>query len=691
VLALAMGDGHRDGIPIASPEPASDAWGTFMSGFAPIRDAQGRQIATLGVDVDANFYVERLTAARNRALFGLVPAGVLIEILGLVFYRVRLRSLMDSEAALESAEAAKRAAEGLAEERRRLGAVIEGTNVGTWDWNIDNQTFDINDRVAAMIGWHPGELRPFTTVRFEGLTHPKDLFMVRRTLLRSVTSLDKVFACEFRVRHGDGRWLWVFVRGKVMQADSRGRPQRVAGIIMDVSSRKEMESALIEAAQLDRLTGLPNRAVFMRRLEQALQDARRDHTHFAVLFLDFDRFKFINDTLGHEAGDELLRQIGRRLQSGMRLGENGKLNLQGNLISRFGGDEFLILLSDLRAPADAVMVAERLLDLMAPSYNVFGSEVHSMASVGIVTSAQQVNSAEEIVRNADVAMYEAKRLGRGCSVVFNESMHQRLTRHVTVETSLRRAIGGAELHLEYQPIVELKTGRQCYVEALMRWNHPTLGAISPAEFIPIAEESGLIVAVGEWMLEVACRDMKHWLTVDPANAPAMVSVNVSRAEIALGTPFLLRIEDTLRRFGLPPHRLQLEVKEREVMRNPESARELLLRLRNLGVKLAMDDFGTGTSSLSLLRGYPFNTIKIDRSFLQDLSSSREVLAVIRATIDVIQNLQMDSLAEGVEDATQVATLQALGCRFAQGYYFSRPVPADLTLQLNSRASTAQSV
>jgi diguanylate cyclase (GGDEF)-like protein/PAS domain S-box-containing protein len=683
VLARAMGDSRRDGIPIASPEPATDAWGTFMSGFAPVRDASGRQIATIGVDVDATVYVKRLAAARNRALLGLLPAGVLIGILGWIFYRVRLRSLADADAALESAEAAKRAAEGLAEERQRLSAVIEGTNVGTWDWSRDTQTFDINDRVAAMIGSLPQVVRPFTTAGFQALTHPRDQYAVRRTLLKCVRSDDKVFACEFRVQHTDGRWVWVFVRGRVMLADSGGRPERVAGIIMDVSDRKEMEFALIEAAQKDRLTGLPNRAVFMHRLAKTLQDARRNHNNFAVLFLDFDRFKFINDTLGHEAGDELLRQIAGRLQNGMRFGENGKSSPQGNLISRFGGDEFLILLSELRAPGDAVGVAERLLDLMAPSYNVFGSEVHSMASIGIVVSEKGVQSAEEIVRNADVAMYEAKRLGRGCSVVFNEAMHQRLTRHVTVETSLRRAIGGAELYLEYQPIVDLLTGRQCYVEALMRWEHPTLGPISPSEFIPIAEESGLIVAVGEWMLEVACRDMKQWHAADPQNAPAMVSVNISPAEIALGNRFFARIEATLQRFDLAPQRLQLELTEREVMRNPESARELLLRLRRLGVKLAMDDFGTGTSSLSLLRGYPFNTIKIDRSFLQDLSSNHEVLAVIRATIDVIENLQMDSLAEGVEDADQVAMLRSLGCRFAQGYYFSRALPANRLLSADA--------
>jgi predicted signal transduction protein with EAL and GGDEF domain len=352
------------------------------------------------------------------------------------------------------------------------------------------------------------------------------------------------------------------------------------------------------------------------------------------------------------------------------------------LISRFGGDEFLILIDDLQGARNVIRVSEHLLEALAPAYNVFSSEVHSMASVGIVSGdpISSSSTADEIVRNADVAMYEAKRSGRGCSVVFNAGMHARLTRHVAIETSLRRALGSEELYLEYQPIVDLRSGRRLYVEALARWKHPTMGLISPSEFIPIAEESGLIVAVGQWVLEKACRAMIEWRARDPHNAPAMVSVNLSRAEIALGNRLLEQVQSTLEAVGLPPECLQLEVTEREVMRNPEAARELLGKLRQFGVRLAMDDFGTGTSSLSLLRAYPFNTIKIDRSFLQDLSTSHEVLAVIHATVNLIGNLEMVSLAEGVEDASQVAILRSLGCRYAQGYFFSRPVPAERLLE-----------
>lgn len=549
-MMLALGNGQGPGVASATTEPVTDEWGTFMTGFAPIFDPSGHQVGAVGVDVDAGVFIARLKAARNRALLGLVPAGILIVLLGWVFYRIRLRSLAD------------------------------------------------------------------------------------------------------------------------------------------VAAREAMEAALLEAAQQDKLTGLPNREAFMERLGQTLLRVRAGkQSQFAVLFLDFDRFKLINDTLGHEAGDELLRQISRRLQDALRASEAGIEGMNDVLISRFGGDEFLILIDDLQGARNVIRVSEHLLEALAPAYNVFSSEVHSMASVGIVIGdpISSNNTADEIVRNADVAMYEAKRSGRGCSVVFNAGMHARLTRHVAIETSLRHALGNDELYLEYQPIVDLRSGRRLYVEALARWKHPTMGSISPSEFIPIAEESGLIVAVGQWVLEKACRAMIEWRARDPHNAPAMVSVNLSRAEIALGNRLLEQVQSTLEAVGLPPECLQLEVTEREVMRHPDAARELLGKLRQLGIRLAMDDFGTGTSSLSLLRAYPFNTIKIDRSFLLDLNTSREVLAVIHATVNLIGNLEMVSLAEGVEDASQVAILRSLGCRYAQGYFFSRPVPADRLLEAMEEA------
>jgi diguanylate cyclase (GGDEF)-like protein/PAS domain S-box-containing protein len=470
--------------------------------------------------------------------------------------------------------------------------------------------------------------------------------------------------------------------------DGAGRDV-IWSIIQDISARKAMESALADAARRDKLTGLANRALFMDRLEKSVARVNRGvQPFFAVLFLDFDRFKLINDTLGHEAGDELLRQIAHRLRHTLRASDVLTTEDTGNLVSRFGGDEFLLLINDLKAPNDAIVIAERLLNTLSPAYDIQGSEVHSSASIGIITSDQCRTTAEDVVRNADVAMYEAKRAGRACSVVFNEAMHTRLTRHVTIENSLRRAIGTAQLYLVYQPIVDLYTHKMVSAEALVRWNHPTLGAISPSEFIPIAEESGLIVLLGQWVQNEACRAMMQWRDQASDRAPATVSVNVSRAELALGPRLLDQLRATLRRTGLPAQCLQLEVTEREIMRQPEAAHALMRELRQLGVKLAMDDFGTGTSSLGCLSNYPFDTIKIDRSFVQDVTGSTDVLAVIHATINLVENLGMASLAEGVEDAEQVAILQSLGCRYAQGYFFSRPVAPELLIDALARRPAA---
>ncbi len=787
-MLRALGDGVRPGVAAATARPLTDQWGTFMTGWAPLVDRHGRPIGAVGVDVNATFYLARLAAARDWAMIGIAPAILLIVVLGVAFHRNRLRGLA--------------AAQVLADERQRLRAIIEGTDVGTWERDVSAGLFRVSDRWAAMIGRRASDLEPLTDARWRALLHPQDAAALDRFCSDGDGGPEAVCEHEFRMLHADGRWVWVLTRGKVMEWDAAGRPMRMAGIQMDISTlksvelslkeseskfrslfelspigialndghtgrflqvndamlgasgysreewlamsyrditppryaaqereqleqlsttgrygpyekeylrkdgrsyavllsgirmhdasgraviwsivqdisqRKAMESALLDAARRDKLTGLANRAQFMTTLEHALARVKDgSQPPFAVMFLDFDRFKMINDTLGHKAGDELLRQIADRLRSALRNNDSIGIHHAGNLVSRFGGDEFLILLNDLQTSADAVVIAERLLNVLAPLYNIFGRDVHSTASIGIVTSDQCREGAEEIVRNADVAMYEAKRAGRGCSVVFNEAMHRRLSRHVSIETGLRRAIGTSELSVVYQPIVELESGRTVSAEALVRWNHPVLGAVSPSEFIPIAEESDLIVALGHWVLREACEALVEWRRADPERAPKTVSVNISQAELALGPSLLAHLGATLASVGLPAECLQLEVTEREVMRDPKASLALMGELRTLGVRLAMDDFGTGTSSLAFLRDYPFDTIKIDRSFVRDLNTNPDVLAVIHATVNLVENLGMASLAEGVEEASQVAVLQSLGCRYAQGYLFSRPVSA----------------
>jgi diguanylate cyclase (GGDEF)-like protein len=430
----------------------------------------------------------------------------------------------------------------------------------------------------------------------------------------------------------------------------------------------------------DALTGLPNRTHFLESLRLAITRVKNGgQPSFAVLFLDLDRFRFINDSLGHDAGDQLLRQISQRLKS--ELSESDVSGDHGacNVVSRFGGDEFLLLLNNPGNPAAVRRVAERLLKSLSSIHSVLGRDVHCSASVGIVGSEQCCSCPDDVVRNADVAMSEAKRAGRSCCVVFKETMHTEVSRHVQIETSLRQAIGTEQLAVVYQPIVDLSTGELVSAEALVRWQHPTMGSISPAEFIPIAEEAGLIIALDQWVRQEACRAMLSWRHSDPESAPRTVSVNVSRAELARNQAFRVDIQQLLRMVGLPPQCLQLEVTERDVMRNPDEALRLMKDLRVLGVKLAMDDFGTGTSSLGILRSYPFDTIKIDRSFVQGLVGGSDVLAVIHATINLVEHLGMASLVEGIEEEAQVSVLLSIGCRYGQGFLFSKPVPADLLM------------
>ncbi len=472
-----------------------------------------------------------------------------------------------------------------------------------------------------------------------------------------------------------GAAVWVAASVQPIMGED-GAPFKVVEYALDVTDRAAGDPAPPPAAGADELTGLSNRAEFVRRLTAALaQTAEHRSHHCAVLFLDLDRFKLINDTLGHEAGNSLLCAFADRLRSALRVGDAGTDRPYGNVLARFGGDEFAVLLANLRDADHAVAVARRLLEAAARPYLIDGREVHTSASAGIVTSRGVGDGAETLIRNADVAMFEAKRGGKRRCVLFNEAMQVRLTRELAVESALRGALDARQLHLVYQPIVDLDSRRVVSVEALLRWTHPELGVISPSEFIPIAEDSGLIIPIGQWVLEQACRQFMIWREAAPERAPQTISVNVARAQLALGGALVEQIRSVMERCRMPPGSLTLEITEREVVRDPELSLRLLEAIHHLGVKLAMDDFGTGASSLGCLRAYPFDTIKIDRTFLGGLEGDRDVLAVLHATVTLIQNLGKASVAEGIENPTQLAILQSLGCRLGQGYLLGRPADA----------------
>jgi diguanylate cyclase (GGDEF)-like protein len=441
------------------------------------------------------------------------------------------------------------------------------------------------------------------------------------------------------------------------------------------------------AARRDKLTGLANRTAFVEQLQKHVAAARAGNGQpFAVMFLDFDHFKHVNDTLGHDAGDELLRQIADRLRMSLGAHEHSGPVRRHHVVARFGGDEFVILLDNVPGEAEVRGAADRLIGDLAPLYTLRGVEVSSTASIGVTHSIAADDDAETMLTNSDVAMYEAKRSGRGCYAMFDDRMRKRITRVRQLERSLMGAIGTPQVRLVYQPVIELDSGRMMAAEAMLRWEHPVLGEVPPAEFLSMAEDTGLIVPLGEWVLQEACRQLVEWQRNDPARAPEAVSVNVSRGELALGARFVERVRHALAASGLAPQGLQIEIPEGDLIRDSAGALTVLQQLRALGVRLTMDEFGAGPASLSALSVWPFHSVKVARSFVHDLATNRDVMALAHATLTLVENLGMSSIAQGVEEPSQLAILQSFGCRYAQGRLLGSPVESREVLGLSGTIS-----
>jgi diguanylate cyclase (GGDEF)-like protein/PAS domain S-box-containing protein len=441
----------------------------------------------------------------------------------------------------------------------------------------------------------------------------------------------------------------------------------VVGIIHDVSERKRVEEQLVHNAFHDSLTGLPNRSLFVDRLERLLTHSIRHPEYcFGVAFMDLDRFKVVNDSLGHLRGDDLLVSIARRLEACVR---------QGDTVARLGGDEFAILLDDVQDIRDATRVADRILAELKTPFRLGGHDVYTTASIGIALSSTGYDLPEDILRDADTAMYRAKLDGRCRYEVFDRDMHDRAVHTLQVETDLRRALERQEFRLHYQPIIALDGGRITGFEALLRWAHPTRGMVAPDDFVPLAEETGLIVTIGWWVLEEACRQMQAWLSSAAARPGMTMAVNLSTLQFM--QPDLLRqVDDVLDRTGLPPHALKLEITESAVVQHEEAVSASLVALRARGIQVCIDDFGTGYSSLSYLHSFPVDTLKIDRSFISQIGCKGSNPRLVETIVALSRNLGMETVAEGVETEEQLAFLRGLGPQFAQGFFFSRAVPPD---------------
>ncbi len=446
-----------------------------------------------------------------------------------------------------------------------------------------------------------------------------------------------------------------------------------------VLERQRMLGELTSAARLDRLTGLTNRALLNDRLLHALAHAKADPSYgFTVMFLDFDRFKLINDSLGHDVGDMLLKSIAARLRSNLRSSDSTAREASGNTVARLGGDEFVVVLDGVASGATATIIADRLLNVLKAPYQLGEHTVRSSASIGLVFSCDGYSTPEDMLRDADIAMYEAKARGKGCHVAFTIGMRDAVRERIETENDLRDAIGTSQLFLVHQPIVSLEDRRIVGAEALARWNHPTRGLVSPADFISIAEETGLIVPLSDQLLREACQTFMHWQRTAGEHAPHHISVNLSRAQLSdarLVERTMLVLEET----GMKPSQLQLEVTESQLMQQRTIALGLLGELRAHGVRLAMDDFGTGYSSLSCLQEFPLDVLKVDRSFVVNAGRGRDFAALLHAVVTLADNLGLKVVAEGIETEEQLVLLQALGCAYGQGYLLAKPMSADALL------------
>jgi diguanylate cyclase (GGDEF)-like protein/PAS domain S-box-containing protein len=487
---------------------------------------------------------------------------------------------------------------------------------------------------------------------------------------------------------GEGPILGKRIEMPALRADGEEFPVEVAIVanqlrgsvcftatIRDLTDRKQAEQELAHAALYDRLTGLPNRSLLIDSVQQALARTRQSGGLFALMFLDLDRFKLINDGLGHDVGDALLCEIAARLTAELRCGDNVSRPDSGTSAARMGGDEFVAMLQPIRRADDALAVADRLLAALSRPYRLGRHEVFATASIGIVVAGSDYERAEDLIRDADTAMYEAKRAGKARYAVFDEEMRTRVQRRHLLENELRRAIDGQQFSLAYQPIVSLETGRLKSVEALLRWQHPAQGFISPAEFIPIAEESDLILHIGRWVLKEATRQMAQWVHYLGPAAPPTISINLSRKQFAQGD-LAVQIQDAAENAGLPPDRIQLEITEDTFASDVTTAIATMKAIKQLGFLLAIDDFGTGCSSFASLHEFPADVLKIDRSLLLDVENSKQTAALVHALAILTNNLGLAIVAEGVEREGQVTVLRELGCHYGQGYFFARPQSPD---------------
>ena len=634
--------------------------------YVPIwSSAQGNLIGVYEVYQDAAPIENHVAVVRQDVfLVALVAASLLFGLLWLA-YAATSRQLSGHNRLLRERAASEQVL--IADLRRseeRFRSLVRNASDCILIARADETVAYESPAVARLLGYQPSSRigrRAFEDV------HPDDVSLVKRLFHEVTATPDAQASGQFRVRHADGSWRYLEASARNLLGDAA-----VRGVVVnyrDITERRQLEEQLRHQAFHDALTGLPNRALFMDRLQHARSRSRGKLPDLAVVFLDLDDFKAVNDSFGHAAGDELLVEVARRIQRTVR---------EGDTVARMGGDEFAIVLEEARAE-EASEIAGRLLEVLREPCIMAGQQVVVHATAGIAIYSDQRESADELLRNADVAMYTGKTHGKGRLTVFRASLHDGAIERLQLKTDLHAALERGEFSIVYQPVVELASAEVRGVEALLRWTHPRLGDVSPTQFIPLAEETGLIVPLGQWVLREACRQAAEWRLM-AAGVRLSMAVNLSARQVQ-HPDLVADVGSALRDTGLPPDQLTLEITESVLMQDVDSTTVTLRSLKALGVRLAIDDFGTGYSSLSYLRRFPVDILKIDRSFVATLDSSDTEAALVRSIVGLGKTLNLETIAEGIDHAGQLVKLRALGAIYGQGFLFAMPLGKDEMTEL----------
>lgn len=570
-----------------------------------------------------------------------------------------LRALKETEEKSERI----RAEEALRKSEERYALASQGANDGLWDWDLLANEVYFSPRWKSMLGYKEEEVGR-NPDEWLARVHPSDVTKLKVAISAHTGGSTGDFQSDYRIAHKDGIYRWMLARGLAVRG-ADGKAYRMVGSQTDITDRKLAEEQLRHGAFHDALTGLPNRTLFVDRLAFLMRRAKREPNYLlAALFLNIDRFKVVNDSLGYGGGNELLTAVSHRLEGCLRLGDT---------LARLGADEFTILLDDVEGANDAVQVAEQIQRELARPFDIHGQEIYVTASIGIALGKGSYNQPEDLLRDADIAMYRAKTLGRARYELFDVTMNAGGAALLRLEAELRRAVERKEFRLFYQPIFSLKDNAVAGAEALIRWQHPQRGLVMPMDFVPFAEETGLIVTVGEWVLEAACAQAKIWQNT--GYSKLFLAVNFSPRQFQ-DQNLLELVRKTLEKTALSPRSLEIEVTEGAAMRDVNFSLATLNALSKMGIQIAIDDFGTGYSSLGYLKRFPIHTVKIDRSFVKDIRGVSDDAALAKVIIAMGHSLKLNVVAEGVETQDQLAFLKAHECDQAQGYLLGMPMPSE---------------